>query len=233
MVYVVQCIVRLAQFTPLKLPAHHLLGVRQPNVKYLDAVDPSHREAVLRDRAIDGLQAAAGRVGRQHYTQHGSRLLMGKATISRRGLLTVAVTNHKGKGRRVFEVEDGADGKITEIDLKAASSEATLSAPNPAAFVPPPPSSFAPSDAGSTYGAAYESSPHSPAPSSFAPLRPPGIPRRDRSYSGSSNSAYGAGGAAGVADVNNYTQYGGGNRSTSPAPSRKANKLRGFFNGAR
>lgn len=75
-VWVVTVTLRLATFLPLKLPAAHLLGTRQPHLRYLDINDSEHRDQVLRDRAIDGAQTAAARVGRQHAVIHGARLLM-------------------------------------------------------------------------------------------------------------------------------------------------------------
>jgi hypothetical protein len=54
------------------------------------------------------------RVGKVHYAQHGSRLLMGRATITRKGVLTIGVTSSKTKTSRTFDVEDGPDGQITE-----------------------------------------------------------------------------------------------------------------------
>lgn len=130
-VYVVQCIVRLAQFLPLKLPALHLMGARQSHIKYLDTNDAYHRDAVLRDRALDGLQAAAGRVARHHYAQHGSRLLQGRATISRRGVLTVCVTSKKSKARRFFDIDDGAEGRIVETTSSTSPSMPDSLAPPP------------------------------------------------------------------------------------------------------
>ena len=81
----------------------------------MNAADPGERIDILRDRALDGLQSAAGRVMTAHYAQHGSRLLMGRATISRRGLLSVCVTSSKTKSKRFFDVEDGQDGALTEV----------------------------------------------------------------------------------------------------------------------
>lgn len=121
MVYTVQCVVRLAQFLPLKLPAALLLGAKQPHIKYIDTADADHRTDILRDRALDGLQGAAARVVRVHNAQHGSRLLMGRVTITRRGMLSVSVKSSKSKSRRLFDVEDGPDGKITEVTHLAAS----------------------------------------------------------------------------------------------------------------
>lgn len=81
----------IATFLPLKLPSAHLLGVRQPHLRYLDTDDSFHRDQVLRDRAIDGAQTAAARVGRQHAVLHGARLLMvSKAASRERSPLTSA-----------------------------------------------------------------------------------------------------------------------------------------------
>jgi hypothetical protein len=115
MVFTVQCTVRLAEFTPLTLPAALIMGSKQPHIKYIDTADPEHRADILRDRAIDGLQSAAARVVQAHHAQHGSRLLMGRVTILRRGLLTVSVTSNKVKGRRIYDIEDGQEGRITDV----------------------------------------------------------------------------------------------------------------------
>lgn len=115
MVYTVQCVVRMAQFLPLKLPAALLLGTKQPHIKYIDAADPDHRTDILRDRALEGLQSSAARVIRVHNVQHGSRLLMGRVKITRIGVLTVSVHSTKSKSPRLFDVEDGPNGQINEV----------------------------------------------------------------------------------------------------------------------
>ena len=114
MSYVVTCTLRVASFLPLKLPSLHLAGARQAHIKYGDAAEPEHRSSVLRDRAMDGAQSAAQRVGRQHFQQHGARLLMARARVERRGVLSIAVTSSKTKVRRTFDVTDGPQGKITD-----------------------------------------------------------------------------------------------------------------------
>lgn len=232
-VYVIQCIVRLASFTPLKLPAHHIMGSRQAGVKYLDAGDPAHREAVLRDRAIDGLQAAAQRVGRQHFANHAARLLMGKATITRRGVLTVSVTNLKGKHRRHFEVEDGAEGRVSEVSVGKKEvppavpphfDTASYSSSN--GLAPPPASNF--SDAGSMVDFGVATVPASPAPTggkrSLNSLRPP-------------LSTLGRSAGAGASYTSNdasslYSSAATSRRSPSPQPAastRTTARLRGLF----
>lgn len=70
---------------------------------------------ILHDRAVDALQSAASRVVATHNVKHGSRLLMGRATVTRRGLLTVMVISSKTKARRVFDVQDGPDGTVNEV----------------------------------------------------------------------------------------------------------------------
>jgi hypothetical protein len=118
-------VVRLASFLPLKLPAVLSLGSKQPHIKYVDSSDPGQIIDILRDRAVDGLQTAAERVVKAHYAQHGSRLLMGRATIKRRGLLSVSVTSSKTKAKRHFDIEDGKDGKIVEVRPPQARSQST------------------------------------------------------------------------------------------------------------
>ncbi|UZJ54442.1 hypothetical protein CBS101457_003762 [Exobasidium rhododendri] len=125
MVYSIQCVIRLAQFLPLKLPSVLLLGCKQSHIKYMDAIEHGQCAEILRDRVLDGLQSAANRVVKAHYSQHGSRLLMGRATIIRRGLLSVSVTSSRYKVKRWFDVEDGPDGKIIEVtDLRAENQDA-------------------------------------------------------------------------------------------------------------
>ncbi|MCO5584929.1 hypothetical protein L7F22_038861 [Adiantum nelumboides] len=121
MVYTVQCVVRMAQFLPLKLPAALLLGTKQPHIKYIDAADPDHRTDILRDRALEGLQSSAARVIRVHNSQHGSRLLMGRVKITRIGVLTVSVHSAKSKISRLFDVEDGPNGQINEVTHLAST----------------------------------------------------------------------------------------------------------------
>lgn len=134
MVYTVQCVIRLAEFSPLTLPAALLMGTKQPHIKYIDTADRDHRSSVLRDRALEGLQSAAGRVVRAHHAQHGSRLLMGRVSISRRQTLTISVASGKGgKSRRLYDVEDGADGRLTEVTLEVAAALAAVSSSDAAA----------------------------------------------------------------------------------------------------
>ncbi|CEH15403.1 hypothetical protein CBOM_03718 [Ceraceosorus bombacis] len=229
-VYVIQCIVRLASFTPLKLPAHHIMGTRQPGVKYLDAGDPAHREAVLRDRAIDGLQAAAQRVGRQHFANYAARLLMGKATITRRGVLTVAVSNLKGKHRRHFEVEDGTEGKVSEVPMSKKETPPSVPPPaDPASYGSfnglAPPSNF--SDAGSMVDFGVATVPASPAPTggkrSLNSLRPP---LSTLGRSGGASSSYASN------DASSMYSAATSRRSPSPQPApstRTTARLRGLF----
>ncbi|PWN34260.1 uncharacterized protein FA14DRAFT_191333 [Meira miltonrushii] len=127
MVYTVQCVVRMAQFLPLKLPAALLLGTKQPHIKYIDAADPDHRTDILRDRALEGLQSSAARVIRVHNVQHGSRLLMGRVRITRIGVLTVSIHSAKSKIPRLFDVEDGANGQINEVTHFATTSSGRAS----------------------------------------------------------------------------------------------------------
>jgi hypothetical protein len=116
MSYVIQCTVRLAQFLPLKLPACLLAGAQQAHIKYVDTMlNAELRAEVLRERGLAGLQGAASRVARVHHEQHASRLLMGRVRISRKGRLTVSVRNVKGKSLRVFDIDDGAQGKLAEV----------------------------------------------------------------------------------------------------------------------
>lgn len=126
-VYTVQCVVRMAQFLPLKLPAALLLGTKQPHIKYIDAADPDHRTDILRDRALEGLQSSAARVIRVHNVQHGSRLLMGRVKITRIGVLTVSVHSAKSKIARLFDVEDGPNGQINEVTHLASTSNGRAS----------------------------------------------------------------------------------------------------------
>jgi hypothetical protein len=121
-------VVRQASFLPLKLPAVLLLGTKQPHIKYIDTNDAGQIVDILRDRAMDGLQSAAERVVKAHHAQHGSRLLMGRATITRRGMLSVSVTSSKTKTIRYFDVEDGVDGKLVEVKVppvRMARSQST------------------------------------------------------------------------------------------------------------
>lgn len=124
LVYVVTVTLRLATFLPLKLPAAHLLGSRQPHLNYLDSNDPEHRQAILKDRAIDGALTAAKRVGRQHYAMHGARPLMARAKVERKGVLSVAVTSSKTGKRRTFDITDGPDGRISETSGSVHSRSA-------------------------------------------------------------------------------------------------------------
>jgi hypothetical protein len=101
------------------------------------------------------------RVGKVHYAQHGSRLLMGRATITRKGVLTIGVTSSKTKTSRTFDVEDGPDGQITEqID----QTDLEFDAPNTPRSGP---TSFSPTFA--TEGRQFSSSSTCPSsPRSFA-----------------------------------------------------------------
>ncbi len=114
MSYVIMVTLRVANFLPLKLPAMYLAGIRQPHIRYIDVADPAHRSSVLRERAIEGTRSAATRVGKQHWQQHGSRLLLAKARVERRGVLSIAVTSSKTRVRRTFDVQDGQNGKIAD-----------------------------------------------------------------------------------------------------------------------
>lgn len=108
-VFVATVTIRVATFLPLKMPALHLMGARQPHLTYLDSEDA---ELLLRERAVESTLQACRRVGQQHSLQHDAQLLMAKAKIERRGVLTVSVQASRRK--RVFEVGDHV-GKITEV----------------------------------------------------------------------------------------------------------------------
>ena len=123
MSYVITVTLRVASFLPLKLPSLHLAGAKQPYIKYVETSDPDHRSSVLRDRALDGAQSASQRVGKQHFMQHGSRLLVAKARVERRGVLSIAVTSSKTRVRRTFDVQDGPRGKIADTTEHTAGPQ--------------------------------------------------------------------------------------------------------------
>ncbi|KAK0524164.1 hypothetical protein OC842_005916 [Tilletia horrida] len=113
MVYVVLVTIRMANFTPLKLPAALITGQKQPHFHYYDG-DPAMRGAALQERAADSALTAAKRVGQQHYASHGAKLLMVKARVDRRRVTSVAVLSTKSGKRRTFDLSDGHDGKVVE-----------------------------------------------------------------------------------------------------------------------
>ncbi|CAD6896712.1 unnamed protein product [Tilletia controversa] len=133
MVYVVLVTVRMANFTPLKLPAAMLSGTKQPHFHYYEG-DPVMRGAALQERSVESALTAAKRVGQQHYGQYGAKLLMVKARVDRRRITSVAVHSAKTGKRRTFDLQDGHDGKIVETtpgrrsdDASASSSQGRLS----------------------------------------------------------------------------------------------------------
>jgi len=113
MVYVVLVTIRMANFTPLKLPAALITGSKQPHFHYYEG-DPAMRGAALQERAFDSALTAARRVGQTHYAQHGAKLLMVKARVDRRRVTSVAVLSTKSGKRRTFDLSDGHDGKVVE-----------------------------------------------------------------------------------------------------------------------
>ncbi|PWN29779.1 hypothetical protein BDZ90DRAFT_226016 [Jaminaea rosea] len=112
-VFIATVTIRVATFLPLKLPSIHLIGARLPQLTYIEAEDELSRTEMLQDRAIESTLQACRRVGQQHNLQHDARLLMTKAKVERKGVMTVSVASSRSGRKRVFEVVDHA-GKITE-----------------------------------------------------------------------------------------------------------------------
>ncbi|KAE8268487.1 hypothetical protein A4X09_0g3841 [Tilletia walkeri] len=127
MVYVVLVTIRMANFTPLKLPAALISGHKQPHFHYYEG-DPVMRGATLQERSVDSALTAAKRVGQQHYSQYGAKLLMVKARVDRRRITSVAVLSTKSGKRRTFDLADGHDGKVVETTPGKRSDDSATGA---------------------------------------------------------------------------------------------------------
>lgn len=107
--YVVCVTLRQSTFLPLTMPVRHRAGKHQDAFRpYLPRTNKamSHID-ILRMRSLEAVRSCALRVGRAHHKDHDARLLMAKATLTRRSCNSVAVINRTNGVYRIFDITDG------------------------------------------------------------------------------------------------------------------------------
>lgn len=103
MSFVITVTLRVAAFLPLALPCMHIAGQREPHLRYDEDL---HREDAVRRLAVEGALNASARVGKQHYSQHGARLLLASAVVRRTRGVSLQVHSHKARSVRTFDFID-------------------------------------------------------------------------------------------------------------------------------